>query len=307
MKFNRHIHAALTIGLLSIFLGGANPVIAQEKPKQARTVLLDQGWSKADRLKYYFTSQGSAIRPYDLFVNLEEAKGEDLLRSDRISAAFGLIPEAVDAKYNPDGLPIGITKTKVAGGRFKGEWVGLTCAMCHNAQLNYKGTAIRIEGGVNNRMDFTGYVGALDAALAATVASPEKFERLAKRMNRGEAAAKAELRKLLVVTAGEVHYYGTRSVVTPFPVGPGRMDALGAIHNRVMSFLGIPENWAANLAPTKPPFMWNAPQSAWVQWSGRAADVLERNATESLGVFVRIDLAPETPAEGKFDSTLDLW
>jgi hypothetical protein len=33
-----------------------------------KVVLL--GWSPKERLQYYFTSQGSAVMPYDLFLNL---------------------------------------------------------------------------------------------------------------------------------------------------------------------------------------------------------------------------------------------
>ena len=279
----------------------------QQPPSEDKVVLLNQGWSRQDRLAYYFTTQGSAVMPYELFLNLEEAGTETLFRSDRVSAAFGLIPEPADAKYNPDGLPIGVTRTTVPEGRWKGDWVGLTCATCHNAQLNYKGSKIRIDGGVNNRIEFGAYIAALDEALAATVAGPEKFDRLANRLNQGDVAARAGLRSRLEAAAGQVHQYRTRGAATPFPSGPGRMDALSQIHNRVLgSALGVPENWVANLAPSKPPFLWNAPQSAWVQWAGFAMDPLGRNSGEALGVFVKLDVTSKTPADGLFDSTMDL-
>ena len=35
---------------------------------------------------------------------------------------------------------------------------------------------------------------------------------------------------------------------------------------------GIPENWSTGLAPTKPPFLWNAPQGLWTQWRGVQQD-----------------------------------
>ena len=61
--------------------------------------------------------------------------------------------------------------------------------------------------------------------------------------------------------------------MTPIIVGPGRMDALGLIHNQVQSnIMGVPENWRAALAPVKPSFCWNVPQSAWAQWSGVLKD-----------------------------------
>ena len=109
--------------------------------------LPDQGWTDDDRLLYYYASQGSAAMSYDIFLNLEAASEQTLFRSDDNMARYGLIPQASDPKYNPDGLPIGITKTVVNDGRWKGQWVGLGCAACHTGQLEYKGTKIRISGG----------------------------------------------------------------------------------------------------------------------------------------------------------------
>jgi len=36
----------------------------------ADTTFLDQGWSDEERLQYYFTSQGSAAIPYELYLHL---------------------------------------------------------------------------------------------------------------------------------------------------------------------------------------------------------------------------------------------
>ena len=176
-------HAALRVIAVAGIISGT--AFGQQPPAKDTVVLLDQGWSKQDRLKYYFTTQGSAVLPYEIFLNLEEAGSEELFRSDRNSAAFGLISQPADATYNPDGLPIGVTKTTVPEGRWKGDWVGLTCATCHNNELNYRGSKIRIDGGNNNRIVFTGYIAALDEALAATAAGPEKFDRLARTAQAG--------------------------------------------------------------------------------------------------------------------------
>ena len=72
-----------------------------------------------------------------------------------------------DPKYNPDGLPIGITKTVVTDGPWKGEWAGLGCAACHNGQLEYKGTKISISGGNANTLDILTFIAGLDDALAS--------------------------------------------------------------------------------------------------------------------------------------------
>ena len=54
------------------------------------------------------------------------------------------------------------------------------------------------------------------------------------------------------------------------------------------------------LAPVKPSFCWNVPQSAWAQWSGVLKDPILRNLGEVLGVFAKMDLTSKTPADGLF-------
>jgi processive rubber oxygenase RoxA-like protein len=301
----RVVILALVGGIFALVLPPAAP--APDQPTEAKVVFLDQGWSKEDRLRYYYTSQGSALLPYDIFLNLEAANSRELFRAAKNMAGYGLIPEPADPKYNPDGLSVGLTRTTQKDGRWKGQWLGLTCAACHNAQLEYKGTRIRIEGGANNAFDSHAFYQGLDDALTATVADPKKFDRLAERLGRRDRAGKEALRKRLNAEAAEIHHYRGRSALTPIVVGPGRMDALSLIHNQVAgNALGIPENWAPPLAPVKSPFLWNTPQSSWVQWSGTQLDPFYRNAIESLGVFVKVDLTAKTPAEGLFESTMDL-
>ena len=104
----------------------------------------------ADRETCYQISQGSQVIAYDIFLNLEVANSQELFRSDTNSERYGLIPQVANPRTNPDALPIGMSKTVVNEGRWKGEYVGLTCAACHVAQLAYKGKRIRIDGGVNN-------------------------------------------------------------------------------------------------------------------------------------------------------------
>ena len=81
------------------------------------------------------------------------------------------------------------------------------------------------------------------------------------------------------------------------------MDAISLIVNRVTNVLpGIPENWSTPVAPTKPPFLWNAPQGLWTQWRGVQQVPIERNLIETMGVFMSINLHAKTPAEGLFES-----
>jgi hypothetical protein len=298
-----------TLGLLVLaggllaFLG--NPVALAQDAKY-EVVYLDQGWTKDERQQYYRTSQGSALLSYDFFLNLEEAKSEHLFRADENMVRYGLVPQPADPKVNPDALPIGWTKTVVTEGRWKGDWAGISCAACHNGQLEYKGNKIRIDGGVNLTFDLYAFVRGLDDAIGAAVADSKKFDRLADKLARRDAAGKAELRKRLETETVYLHRV-RKGYVSSTDVGPGRMDAITLVHNQVVSNeLGIPENWIAASAPVKWPFLWNAPQSAWVGWRGTQQFPLLRNAGESMGVWVKTDLTSKTPAEGLFDSTLDL-
>ena len=128
---------------------------------------------------YYQISQGSAALSYDIYLNLELAGSQDLFRSDANSERLGLTIQSANPRTNPDALPVGVTKTVITEPQWKGTYAGLTCAACHNAQLNYKGKRIRIDGGVG-AFDIMAYIKSLDDAMQATLADTAKFDRLAK-------------------------------------------------------------------------------------------------------------------------------
>src|SRR5208283_1624886 len=245
---------------------------------------LDQAWTQADREWYYQMSQGSTVISYDIFLNLEVAGSQELFRSDANSERYGLIPQAANPRTNPDALAVGLTKTVVTEGRWKGEAIGMNCAVCHTAQLTYQGKRIRIDGGVANTFDFMSFDSALDDALQATLTDPAKFDRLAARLGASSSVANSELRKRFTRDADRVHQYRTRVLVAPIPWGPSRLDAIAMIVDRlVASTPGIPQNWSTPLAPTKPPFVWNSPQGTWTQWRGVQQDPISRNMTETMG------------------------
>ena len=93
-------------------------------------------------------------------------------------------------------------------------------------------------------------------------------------------------------------------VVSPMSWGPARIDAITVIVNRDDGRLqpDIPENWSTPIAPTKPPFLWNSAQGSWTQWRGKQQDPITRNLSETMGVFMPMDLRSKTPEEGLFDS-----
>ncbi len=267
-------------------------------------IYLDQGWSQADREMYYQISQGSMAFSYDIYLNLELAGSQELFRSDRNAERYGLITQSPNPRTNPDALPIGLTKTVITEGRWKGDWIGVTCAACHNSQLNYQGKRIRIEGGNGNTFDFMSYIFALDDAMQATLTDVAKFDRLASRVGASSSDAKGALRKRFESEAALIHRYRTRDIVTPSDWGPGRIDAIAAIVNRITADeTGIPQNFSTPLAPTKMPFLWNSPQGSWNQWRGVQQDPIKRNEAEAMGVFIGLDLQSKTQEDGLFDST----
>ena len=133
---------------------------------------------------------------YDIFLNLEVADSQELFRSDANSERYGLIPQAANPRTNPDGLPVGLQRTVITEGRWKGETVGLNCAACHNAQIDLQGKAdSHRRWSSQYNFDFMAYIYALDDALQATLTDTAKFDRLAARIGASSAEAKSELRK----------------------------------------------------------------------------------------------------------------
>jgi len=295
--------------VLVLSFGGVSGLAAQPAASAPEAVIfLNQGWSAQERAWYYQASQGSAVMSYDIFLNLEVAGGGELFRSNANSDRYGLIPQGANPSTNPDALPIGLSKTVVPRGAGVNDiQMGITCAACHNGQLNYQGKRIRIDGGVGNTFDMMSYVSALDDAVQAVVADPQKLERLAARLGATSTDAKTELGKRIEREAVPIRQYRTRTLSTPIHWGPARIDAIASIVNRLTATEpGIPENWSTPLAPTKPPFLWNAPHGSWTQWRATQQDPIGRNLTEAMGVFMPMNLHSKTPQEGLFDSNAEL-
>src|SRR6516162_2403380 len=115
MKPSKSIRSVAVALSSSIVAGASGLFVPQSGMAQTASepvIYLNQAWSQDDREWYYNFSQGSAFLAYDIFVNLEVAGGQDLFLSDANSARYGLLPQPATSD-NPDGLPIGISKTVV--------------------------------------------------------------------------------------------------------------------------------------------------------------------------------------------------
>jgi len=197
-------------------------------------VYLEQGWSNADSLWFYNTTQGSNLIPYDFFMVLEEENSQQPLRSNKNFDKYRYLPQK-PTFFNPDGLPVGFTKDEY---RSK-DYIGYTCAACHTSQVNYtddkgKTTAIRIDGGPS-MADMVGFLTALERAMYATLQQPEKRQRFVDAViARDNNYSKAEdVLADLDQWTKTIHLYNTVNH-TAVDYGYARLDAFGRIYNRVL-------------------------------------------------------------------------
>lgn len=200
-------------------------------------IYLEQGWDEADSLWFYNTTQGSDLIPYDFFLVLEQEKSTDLLRSDQSMDSFRYLPQK-ETRFNPDGLPVGFVKDSYQGK----DYVGYTCAACHTGQVNFKGNAIRIDGGPA-MADMVGFLTALEKSMKATLdrTTPDNIQKndrfvdaIAK--HRGEKVNdefKKDVNDELKKWADTIVLYNTVNH-SKVDYGYARLDAFGRIYNRVL-------------------------------------------------------------------------
>lgn len=282
-------------------------VSAQSVNQSDDLVYLNQAWTPEDRAKYYWGAQGSALLSYDIYLALEVVGKNELFNSPSNSERLGLLVDPVDLKNNPDNFPIGVTKSEIKAGTLKGNYVGLTCAACHTNQIQYKGSQIRIDGGNASRFDISLWLKTLSASIDVPLNHPDQFAALLQRIRTRGPVDEQDLKARLKADAEFIKLQLKDSFILPDPPGPGRTDAFTEEGNTVLAIhTGIKENARPAIAPVKPPFLWNAPHSAWVEWSGVAANPLVRNFSEVMGVFARFDASDSQKNFNEIESTIDL-
>ena len=314
MKFRTWCCAALP-GIFLCGCGDCNPAPPQPGspiPEGARVadaygdvMELDQGWTDDTQQAFYNTAQGSDILPYSWILVLEQKDSDKAFLNPANIERFRYLPRKKTAS-NPDGMPVGWTKSKDASGK---EWFGMACASCHTGQIEYTNPqtkqkiGIRIDG-APTLADFNLMNLELVAAMKATLADPAKFDRFAKAVLKGTDSpdARSGLRVELDFQTAALN---TRNEInkTSYDYGFGRIDAIGFIFNQVMSTLpGIRENAMPSDAPASYPFLWGTDQSDVVQWTGFAANldgagVLVRNGGEVIGVYGKVKITTEDTYE----------
>lgn len=203
---------------------------------------LGQGWGKSDSLWFYNTTQGSGLLPYDLFMALRRADSDESFRSDANIDRFRYLPQK-KTFFNPDALPVGFVKETYQGR----DYVGFTCAACHTGQVNYKGAALRIDGGPS-MADMVRFMTELEKAMRAAQAGEQAKRFVAEVLKRGNdygdaAAVEADLKKWTDTVA----LYNTVNH-SNVDYGHARLDAFGRIYNRVIQHAINREQLARKLA-----------------------------------------------------------
>lgn len=205
--------------------------------RYSRTVYLDQGWSAADSLWFYNTTQGSNLLPYDFFLVLEQPGSSTLFRTDENIDRYGYLPQRQTVS-NPDGLPAGMVRDDYQGQAY----MGFTCAACHTTQINYRGSGIRIDGGPAHS-DMETFMIDLAAALYATLEDTEKRDRFVTNvLQRGHYHNTDDILADLKKYAQRIKTYtiintprDTQRPLTRY--GYARLDAFGRIYNRVQEHI----------------------------------------------------------------------
>lgn len=211
--------------------GYSTPVYLRDDP-ETPNVDESQGWSESDSLWFYNTTQGSALLPYDFFLNLEVGDSEDLIRSTPVVDRYRYLPQKATF-FNPDALPVGFVKDTYQGK----DYMGYTCAACHTSQVNYKGQAIRIDGGPA-MADMVGYLHAMEKGLEQTISDPAKNKRFVDRVLAldNDYDTVDEVNADLKKWANTIELYNTINH-SHIEYGYARLDAFGRIYNRVLQYV----------------------------------------------------------------------
>lgn len=254
----------------------------------AATIKVDQGsaWTELARREFYVVDQGSRLINYSWLKALNLPDGRPFL-GDGL-ARYGYIPNSA----SPNKLPIGFYVSS-------GGTMGITCSACHTRQINVDGKAYRIDGGPA-LADFQSFLADLDQSVGLVLSNEVILKETASRQKGSSVTPQELLSFKNDVTAWYQPFHAQMARSLPAsPWGPGRLDAVSMIFNRLSGIDISPtnggvieENMVAADAPTRYPFLWNASKQDKTQWPGFALNgddlfALLRNQGEVIGVFAR--------------------
>jgi len=166
-----------------------------------------------------------------------------MLSDPQYLSRMGFINEISD-----DGLPVGLARMKnvvkpTPGNNFmidpttgKVDALGFTCAACHTAQINYKGTPLGVSGGPGTVNLVTFSIKTLEA-MAATWADSKKMKRFATRVLGADYSDAAYKQLHTDLRHAVSNFIAVQALLTkskgPGSEGTARLDALTSIGNTV--------------------------------------------------------------------------
>ncbi|WP_447599811.1 di-heme-cytochrome C peroxidase [Nitrospira sp. Nam80] len=265
---------------------GASSFVA--RPDIDAVWLRQAPWNEDERALYYHLSSGTQLIPYSWFLALEQPDKEGLFTDDDHMKQLHLIPDGAHPVHNPDGLPLGFTKTVFPNDpRGIKEYVGITCAFCHTGELHITSQdrgrlTLYIEGG-GSMQNNPKFLEALVTSLARTASDEAKLKKFAKPVLKqwdNEESRKA-LKKALNNSKDVLVARSHREEVQEW--GVGRFDALNRGSNLVFMPLHS-KNESALDAPVSIPPLWNVHLYDWVQWNGAIQNPLARNIAQVIGI-----------------------
>ncbi len=296
----------LMFGLSLILAGCATPsCLTSLQPwpdPSGKHLNLQQCWSKHDQIRFYTTNQGSQIVKYEFVKPLEmPSSTEKFLSRANIEKWRFLLLEKTDIDADSDvdkdvpDWPLGFVIDDVTSGKqeWRGKWLGVTCAACHTAQIEYRGKKIRITGGPS-MANANQFLWDLRDAFKSTYEdgrnNGEKFKRYAQHFPQDN--AKDLLTRLGAVVKERDEWHQRND--PPAPPGFARLDAFGVIFNQIIHMTGskpFVENDAPDPktdAPVSYPVLWDTTHHNQTQWNGASPAIpMARNIIQALGVFAK--------------------
>ena len=320
----------------------AGCAVAQPAPSADAT----QGWTEGDRVAWYTASQGSRLIPRAWLDALERPDGTGMFLDPLYIYKFRYLPNPAAGWDSRDkscpfdkALPLGfavdcqsdkaLTTSQLhwkANQSDREPWVGMNCSACHTAEMTYKGTTFRADGGPS-MTDFQGFMAKLVLAVHETVSDPAKLGRFStavlgpKASPADQAALKLAIDKWTawndkLDTLNDPNSDDPANRIPAY--GFGRLDAIGHIYNKI-ALIATPTSIAHQIAnpadaPTSFPFLWNVPQLDRVEWNGIAVNsvavgvhygALGRNTGEVIGVFGDVGIK-KNPGLGGYASSVNV-
>ncbi len=274
--------AATAIALIAPQFSGAIT------PASADPVYLPQWPDPAQRQQFYNQDQGSQLIPLAWLRALKTPAGQPFLGDSLARYGYLANPQS------PNQLPVGFT----VNGPTAAPFAGMTCAACHTREIDAGGQTLRIDGGPA-LVDFQAFLTDLVASVGTVNSNAQAFAPFAAQVLGANAtsAQQAALKTAVGI------WYARESAMVAGAIphadmwGLGRLDAVSMIFNRLTGLdVGPAPTYviAANIqpadAPTRYPFVWNAPIQDHIQWPGFAQNGdnllgLARNLGEVYGVF----------------------